>query len=214
MSPPSSQRVKSVAHNTKAFDAALMELSNFVSKLSERIDRGQVEKMLGMLIEAWSWGKIVLVVGAGRSGLVGRAFAMRLMHLGFRTYVVGETVTPGIGANDLLIAISGSGTTGIVVAAADAAKRVGAKVIAVTSFPESPLAKIADHVVVVPGRAKVSEEADYFSRQILGMHEPLAPLGTLFEVGTMVFLDSVIAELMHRLGKTEREMKTRHAVIE
>lgn len=203
-----------MAHNTKAFDAALVELSNFVSKLSERIDRGQVEKMIGMLIEAWSWGKIVLVVGAGRSGLVGRAFAMRLMHLGFRTYVVGETVTPGIGVNDLLIAISGSGTTGIVVAAADAAKRVGAKVIAVTSFPESPLAKMADHVVVVPGRAKVSEEADYFSRQILGMHEPLAPLGTLFEVGTIIFLDSIIAELMHRLGKTEREMKARHAVIE
>ncbi|MCX8204217.1 MAG: 6-phospho-3-hexuloisomerase [Candidatus Nezhaarchaeota archaeon] len=206
--------MRPVVCSTKAFDAALTELSNFVSKLTERIDREQVEKMLGMLIEAWSWGKIVLIAGAGRSGLVGRAFAMRLMHLGFRTYVVGETITPGIGFNDLLIAISGSGTTGIVVAAAEAAKRVGAKVIAVTSFPDSPLAKIADHVVIVPGRAKVSEEADYFSRQILGMHEPLAPLGTLFEVGTMMFLDSIIAELMHRLGKTEREMRARHATIE
>ena len=206
--------VEFMVPNTKAFDAALMELSNFVSKLSSSINREQVERMLGMLMEAWSWGKIVLVVGAGRSGLVGRAFAMRLMHLGFRTYVVGETVTPGVGPNDLLIAISGSGTTGVVVAAADAAKRVEAKVIAITSFPDSPLAKLADHVVVVPGRAKTSEETDYFSRQILGMHEPLAPLGTLFEIGTMVFLDSVIAELMHRLGKTEREMKTRHATIE
>ena len=46
------------------------------------------------------------------------------------------------------------------------------------------------------------------------MHEPLAPLGTLFEIGTMVFLDSIIAELMHRLGKTEKEMKARHATIE
>jgi len=200
--------------NTKAFDAALAELSSFVAKLSNASDREQVEKMLGMLMEAWSWGKIVLVVGAGRSGLVGRAFAMRLMHLGFRTYVVGETVTPGVGPNDLLIAISGSGTTGIVVAAAEAARRVGAKVIAITSFPDSPLAKTADHVVVVPGRAKTSEETDYFSRQILGMHEPLAPLGTLFEIGTMVFLDSIIAELMHRLGKTEKEMKARHATIE
>jgi len=204
----------SSAPNTKAFDAALHELSSFISKLSSVIDRSQVERMVGMLIEAWSWGKIVLVVGAGRSGLVARAFAMRLMHLGFRTYVVGETVTPGIGVNDVLLAISGSGTTGIVVAAAEAAKRVGAKVIAVTSYPDSPLAKLADHVVVIPGRTKTSEETDYFSRQILGMHEPLAPLGTLFEVATMVFLDSIIAELMHRLGKTEKEMKTRHAVIE
>jgi 6-phospho-3-hexuloisomerase len=200
--------------NAKAFDAALAEISDFIVKLSDSINREQVEKLVGMLIEAWSWGKIVLVVGAGRSGLVGRAFAMRLMHLGFRTYVVGETVTPGIGPNDLLLAISGSGTTGVVVAAAEAAKRVGAKVIAITSFPDSPLAKLADHVVVVPGRTKTSEEVDYFSRQILGMHEPLAPLGTLFEVGAVVFLDSIIAELMHRLGKTEREMRARHATIE
>jgi 6-phospho-3-hexuloisomerase len=200
--------------NAKAFDAALAEISDFIVKLSDSINREQVEKLVGMLIEAWSWGKIVLVVGAGRSGLVGRAFVMRLMHLGFRTYVVGETVTPGIGPNDLLLAISGSGTTGVVVAAAEAAKRVGAKVIAITSFPDSPLAKLADHVVVVPGRTKTSEEVDYFSRQILGMHEPLAPLGTLFEVGTVVFLDSIIAELMHRLGKTEREMRARHATIE
>jgi len=200
--------------NAKAFDAALAEISDFVIKLSENINREQVEKLVGMLIEAWSWGKIVLVVGAGRSGLVGRAFVMRLMHLGFRTYVVGETVTPGIGPNDLLLAISGSGTTGVVVAAAEAAKRVGAKVIAITSFPDSPLAKLADHVVVVPGRTKTSEEVDYFSRQILGMHEPLAPLGTLFEIGAAVFLDSIIAELMHRLGKTEREMRARHATIE
>jgi 6-phospho-3-hexuloisomerase len=200
--------------DAKAFDAALAEISDFIVKLSDSINREQVEKLVGMLIEAWSWGKIVLVVGAGRSGLVGRAFAMRLMHLGFRTYVVGETVTPGIGPNDLLLAISGSGTTGVVVAAAEAAKRVGAKVIAITSFPDSPLAKLADHVVVVPGRTKTSEEVDYFSRQILGMHEPLAPLGTLFEVGAVVFLDSIIAELMHRLGKTEREMRARHATIE
>jgi len=170
--------------------------------------------MVGLLIEAWSWGKIVLIVGAGRSGLVGRAFAMRLMHLGFRTYVVGETITPAIGTNDVLIAISGSGTTGIVVAAAEAAKRVGAKVIAITSFTESPLAKLSDHVVVVPGRTKTVSETDYFSRQILGIHEPLAPLGTLFEVSAMVLLDSVIVELMHRLGKSEKELRSRHAILE
>ncbi|MEM1538454.1 MAG: 6-phospho-3-hexuloisomerase [Candidatus Nezhaarchaeales archaeon] len=200
--------------NIKAFSAALQEISSFISELSTAINLDQVEKMVGLLIEAWSWGKIVLIVGAGRSGLVGRAFAMRLMHLGFRTYVVGETITPAIGTNDVLIAISGSGTTGIVVAAAEAAKRVGAKVIAITSFTESPLAKLSDHVVVVPGRTKTVSETDYFSRQILGIHEPLAPLGTLFEVSAMVLLDSVIVELMHRLGKSEKELRSRHAILE
>lgn len=198
----------------KTFDVALNELTSFVSQLSSIVDRKQTERMVEMLMEALSSNRILLVVGAGRSGLVGRAFAMRLMHLGFRVYVVGETITPAIGENDVLIAISGSGTTGIVVAAAEAAKRMKAKIIAITTFLQSPLAKLADHIVIVPGRAKTSLETDYFTRQILGVHEPLAPLGTLFEIGAMIFLDSIIVELMHRLGKTEEEMKARHAKIE
>ena len=206
--------MSSSLQNLRAFYSAMDEILSFLRDLRDKLNSPEVDKMIGMLLEAWGWGKIVLVVGAGRSGLVGRAFAMRLMHLGFRTYVVGETITPAIGPNDVLVAISGSGSTAVVVTAAEAAKRVGAKVIAITSYRDSPLAKIADHVVVVPGRTKTAVEQDYFSRQILGIHEPLAPLGTLFELGTAVFLDSIVAELMYRLGKSEVEMKYRHAIIE
>jgi len=198
----------------EGFYSTMEELSRFIQELSQDIDENQIDKFVGMLMETWSWGKVVLVVGAGRSGFVARAFAMRLMHLGFRTHVLGETITPAVGANDLILATSGSGTTGIVVDAAQAGKKVGAKVVALTSFPESPLADISDHAVVIPGRTKESADPDYFSRQILGIHEPLAPLGTLFEISCMVFLDSIVVELMQRMGKTEKEMKSRHATIE
>ncbi|MEM3163261.1 MAG: 6-phospho-3-hexuloisomerase, partial [Desulfurococcaceae archaeon] len=69
-------------------------------------------------------------------------------------------------------------------------------------------------LVVVPGRTKIASEEDYFARQILGIHEPLAPLGTLFEDTLMVFLDGVIVELMNKLGKTEEDLKEAHANIE
>ena len=36
----------------------------------------------------------IFITGAGRSGLVARFFAMRLMHCGYRVYMVGEIVTP------------------------------------------------------------------------------------------------------------------------
>ena len=39
------------------------------------------------------------------------AFAMRLMHLGFVVYVIGDVTTPSINEDDCLIAISGSGET-------------------------------------------------------------------------------------------------------
>jgi len=87
-------------------------------------------------------------------------------------------------------------------------------VVAVTSYPDSPLGMLADLVVWVPGRAKTSRVVDFFARQILGIHEPLAPLGTLFEDTAAVFLDGVIYALMKELGVNEEEMAARHANIE
>ncbi|MCD6155312.1 MAG: 6-phospho-3-hexuloisomerase [Candidatus Verstraetearchaeota archaeon] len=192
----------------------LNQISTFINKLPSLLDFEQVEKMIDMLIYAQAANRSIFVVGAGRSGLIAKAFAMRLMHLGFHVYVIGETITPAAGKGDVLVAISGSGRTGIVVTVAQVAKQVGVKVVAVTSHPDSPLGKLSDHVVFVPGRTKISDETDYFSRQILGIHEPLAPLGTLFEIAAMVFLESIVTELMHRLGKTEEDLRARHATIE
>jgi 6-phospho-3-hexuloisomerase len=139
---------------------------------------------------------------------------MRLMHLNFNVHVIGETITPAIGKGDILFAISGSGTTTLVVTAAKIAKKVGARIVALTSYQNSPLAKCSDHVVIVYGRTKLAERRDYFSRQILGVHEPLAPLGTIFEVAAAIFLDALIVELMNRLGLKEEDLKSRHATIE
>jgi len=136
------------------------------------------------------------------------------MHLGFNVYVFGETITPAMGEGDLVISMSGSGTTKLVVTVSNAAKDVKAKVVAITSHRDSPLAKLSDHCIIIPGRTKLAAEEDYTIRQILGEHEPLAPLGTLFEITLNVFLDSLVAELMQRLGKTEQDLKKRHATIE
>ena len=193
---------------------AVKELLSGAEKVIESVDRESVEGFIRTLVEARKKRRKVFIVGSGRSGLVGKAFALRLMHLGFNTYVAGETIIPALGKGDIVVAISGSGMTKTVVALAEAAKEIGVKVIAVTSHPDSKLGRIADQVVVIKGRTKVAEERNYEIRQLMGEHESLAPLGTMFEVSAMVFLDSVIAELMHRLGVTEEEMRRRHAVVE
>ena len=177
-----------------------------------RVDLDQVEKMVVEMLA--STNRRILVLGAGRSGLIGRAFAMRVMHLGFQVYVMGETITPSIGKGDLVIALSGSGTTKLVVTAAEIGKAVGAKIIAITSYADSDLAKLADQIVIIKGRTKVADEKDYFLRQLMGDPEPMAPLGTVFEISLMTFLDGVVVELMRRLGLTESELRKRHATIE
>jgi 6-phospho-3-hexuloisomerase len=192
----------------------MKEISEFALRAADAIDLSEVDKMAEVLINVYRTKRKALVMGAGRSGLVGKAFAMRLLHLGFNSYVLGETIVPSVSSGDVAIAISGSGRTGLIVEAADASKKVGTYVIAITTYPESPLGKIADLVVRIPGRSKISKMDDYFARQILGLHEPLAPLGTLFEDTAMLFLDGVIYYLMIKLNVTEEEMRSRHANVE
>jgi 6-phospho-3-hexuloisomerase len=194
--------------------AAAKEILLGAEKAIEELDNKQVEKMLELIIEAHK--KKIFVVGMGRSGFVGRSFALRLMNLGFNVYFLGETITPAAGKDDLVIAISGTGMTKLVLTASSADKEVGAKVIAVTTYDKSPLGDIADHVVVLTGRTKAGwpREEDYLTRQILGEREPLSPLGSIFENNCMIFLDSLVVELMCRLNKTEEELRRRHATIE
>ncbi|MEM4567511.1 MAG: SIS domain-containing protein, partial [Sulfolobales archaeon] len=175
---------------------------NYVLKSIDHIRSDDVESMIDCLINALNHERRVLIVGVGRSGLIGKAFAVRLMHLGFKVYVIGDTIVPALRPNDILVAISGSGRTKLVIDAAEVAKSLGAKVVALTSFRDSPLAGLADVVVEIPGRLKVSSEEDYFSRQILGIYEPLSPLASLFEITAMAFLDGLIVELTHRLRKS------------
>jgi 6-phospho-3-hexuloisomerase len=165
----------------------------------ESLNMDEVEEFIDTLLKAKD--RKIFTIGMGRSGFVARAFALRLMNLGFNVYVLGETITPAAEKGDLLIAVSGTGST---------------KVIAVTSFQESPLGRLADLSVTVKGRTKAGMpvEEDYVARQIIGEREPLTPLGSIFENSSMVFLDSLIVEIMHRLGRTEADLKRRHATIE
>ena len=198
----------------RRFKEAATEIIDGVLDAIENVDPGQLDKLIEDLVRVRDEERTLLIVGAGRSSLVGRAFAMRLMHLGFNVYIMGETITPSMGEGDVALIISGSGSTRLPVTVADMVRSLGVRVLAVTSNPDSQLGHIADLAVVVQGRSKVALEEEYHSRQILGQHESLTPMGTLFENACMVFLDSLIAELMERLHVTERDMRDRHTKIE
>ena len=174
-----------------------------------------VEEDIANFIEIITTADNIFVTGAGRSGLAAKAFAMRLMHLGLSSYVVGETISPAINAGDCILAISGSGETNTIVTAARISKKRGAKVLALTSYPSSSLGQLADGVIRVKGRTKVEvDDENYLKRQIKGNYTSLTPLGTAFELTSLVFLDGLVSELMETMGKTEEDLKNRHTVLE
>ena len=86
----------------------------------------------------------IFVYGAGRSGLVAKAFAIRLVHLGFQTFVIGETITAPVQEGDLVVIISGSGETIPAVMTAEIAHNLEAHVVSITAKKESEIAKFAE----------------------------------------------------------------------
>ena len=149
----------------------------------------------------------IFVAGAGRSGLCMRALGVRLMHLNKTVYVVGETTTPSIAAEDLLILGSGSGQTLGLLAMAGKARRQGAIILLFTTDAASPLAELADYRVVIPAPSLKTAE---------GINGPksVQPLGTLFEQSMLILCDSLILGLMQRTGVNAAQMFERHANLE
>lgn len=157
---------------------------------------------LATLLDELEAARHVVIFGRGRSGHVARSFATRLAHLGFKAYFVGETSTPPVSDEDLVLLVSGSGQTFSVTLTARIAHDVEAQVISVTANPDSDLAEASDHVVELP----VGDPTDR-SRQ-------LAPLGTRFELAAHTVFDGLVTELMARLDEDESSMQERHATLE
>ncbi len=187
-------------------------MASRIDAIASHLSDEEVSRFIKELLEA----KRIYVMGAGRSGLVAKAFAMRLMHLGMISYVVGETITPALQKGDVIVVLSGSGKTRTIAEIVQTAKEIEGRICLITSNPDSVIGKLADSCVVIENyRDKVPDESVEFEiRQMLGEHRSFAPLGTLFETAAMTFCDAVISRLMEITSTDEAELKGRHANIE
>ena len=167
-----------------------------------QVNPASVDQMIKLLESADE----IFVCGAGRSGFMARAFAMRLMHMGRKVYVAGETVTPNIRESDVLVVCSGSGETKSLVSMAEKAKSLNAKIVLVTINPDSTIGKLADVCVRINAPSpKALKEGDLKSIQ---------PMGNLFEQTLLLLLDIVVMLIMDKQGLSDSEMFKRHANLE
>lgn len=171
-----------------------------VTALLSRVDPGEATQLGRMLLAA----ERVFVAGQGRSGLVMRAFAQRLMQLEAQVFVAGDAVTPAIRAGDLLVVASGSGETPGSVNAARAAREVGAQVALLTADRDSTIGQLAGHVVYMPGGTP----------KVRTGHVSRLPLGSVLEQSLLIFLDALAAQLAEERGISFDEMMARHANLE
>ncbi len=174
-----------------------------VGRCLRAISSSQLEAAMRVIDEATR----IFIAGSGRSGLAVRAFAMRLMHLGKTTFVVGDVTTPNIQARDLLVIGSGSGSTPTVRIHAEKAKTIGAQILLFTIVPDSPIGSIADLVVTIPAPSPKSVK-------VVGTTQSIQPMGSLFEQSLFVLGDLLILGLMENGRLSSEEMFKRHANLE
>jgi 6-phospho-3-hexuloisomerase len=141
----------------------------------------------------------IFVAGMGRSGLMARAFAMRLMHLQLKVFVVGETTTPSVGPGDLLICCSRYGRSRSLRTFIQKAHEAEAEAAVITMYCDTPLAKQADYV---------------FQIAVEKGGQSTLPMGTIFEQSLLLYCDAIVLLAMKKLGISEHEMRKRHTQLE
>jgi len=177
------------------------EVIKELGEVLEEVNEKSAEKLIEMVNSANS----VFVIGAGRTMLMLQAFAKRLNHLKINAFVIGETTTPPIEKEDLLIAASGSGKTMTTINISRLAKEKGAKVALITATEKSTLSGFADICIKIPCPTKSEPERE---------HKSIQPGGTLFEQGLLIFLDCIALIIKKQSGISEEEMWRLHANLE
>ena len=167
-----------------------------VTEALEAVPVADVERAIEILRKAPQ----TFVYGAGRSGIIGRAFAMRLVQTGLTAYVIGESVTPIVRKGDAVFILSGQGESYSSIQTANIVRREGADLVVLTGKSTSKLA----HTATVLLSLEFREDAD---------RPRLAPLGTLFETASLSLTDGIISELLAVRGETEASMRRRHAIM-
>ncbi len=181
----------------KTGEAALCE----IGRAFAAIDPAQVEA----LAEALASARRIALYGVGREGLMIRAFAMRLFHLGLDAHVVGDMTTPPVGRGDLLVVSAGPGMFSTVAGLVGVARKAGAATACFTAQPGGEVPKMCDTVLVLPAQTMADDRGGKVS---------VLPMGSLYEGVQFLTGEILILMLAERLGVSAEAMRANHTNLE
>ena len=179
--------------------------SNVLREIKEtfdEIDQTNITYFLKQIIDA----KRIFIAGVGRTGLVMRCFAMRLMHLGIEVQIIGDITTTAVGKNDLLIIGSGSGETTSLISIARKAHDLDVDILLITINPDSSIGDLAKGCLKIPAPSpKLSQKHEKSSIQ---------PMGSLFEQTLLLTLECIAGMIMQEKKLDSDSMFVKHANLE
>jgi 6-phospho-3-hexuloisomerase len=161
---------------------------------------------LAGFVAALAEARRIVCHGVGREGLMMRALAMRLYHLGLDAHVVGDMSCPPVGAGDLLVVSAGPGEFSTVMGLIGVARRDGARVACVTAEPGGAAPRASDVVLTIPAQTMANDQG--------AAATSFLPMGSLFEGAQYLAFEIVVLALRDRLGVAPEAMRARHTNLE
>ena len=163
------------------------------------------------LVEDLAQARRIVAYGVGREGLMMRALAMRLYHLGLDAHVVGDMSCPPVGPGDLLIVSAGPGDFSTVAGLVGVARGAGARTVCITAQPAAPVPRACDRVLVIPAQTMADDQARDDDD---GAPASVLPMGSLFEGAQFLVFEILILMLRDRIGASPDAMRARHTNLE
>ncbi len=163
------------------------------------------DALAALVAEIAGAGRVVCF-GVGREGVMMRALAMRLYHLGLSAHVVGDMSCPPVGVGDLLLVSAGPGDLSTVGALVGVAREAGARVACVTAQPAGAVPVASDLVLVIPAQTMADDMGAAVASAL--------PMGSVFEGAQFLVFEVLVLMLRDRLGVSAEAMRARHTNLE
>lgn len=157
------------------------------------------------LAQAIAAARRIVLHGAGREGLMMRALAMRLYHLGCDAHVWADMAMPPVGPGDLLLVAAGPGDLPTVQALVDVARAAGATTACITAQPAGPTPAACDLVLSIPAQTMADDR---------GAAPSVLPMGSVFEGAMFLVSEMLVLRLRDLRGETAETIRARHTNLE
>lgn len=167
---------------------------------------GEVLDQIDGLSVLLAGARRIVCHGVGREGLMMKALAMRLFHLGLDSHVAGDMTTPPVGVDDVFFVSAGPGEFSSVAALTEVARSAGARVACITATPEGAVPRGADLVIHLPAQTMASDQG--------AAAQSILPMGSLFEALMFLFFELLVLDLRDRLSVAPEAMRANHTNLE
>lgn len=186
----------------QAFGEAVQAAAAEIGAAVAAVDRTE----LAALVDAIAAARRIVCRGLGREGLMMRALAMRLYHLGLDVHVWGDMTVPPLGPGDLFLVSAGPGAIPSTEALIAVAAAAGSATACITAQPGGPAPRACGQVLTIPAQTMADDQG--------AAATSVLPMGSLFEGAQFLLFEMIVLMLRDRLGETAESMRARHTNLE